>query len=307
MLACGTSFHSALIGKYIGERLTDISIKAELASELNYYHSLQYVPVTVGITQSGETADTLKAMRRLKEGGSKVVAITNVPGSTASRIADYTIYLNAGPEISVAATKSFTAQLTALYYLSLMYSRVEARTYNDLIMDLRLLPDQIQRLFTLEDLIASHSCKLANYEYVIFIGRGINYAIAMEGALKLKEVSYIHSEAYAAGEIKHGPFALLSRDTPVVAIVANDSSYDAMLTNIKEIKSRGSPVFAIVNEKDDIVQDIADYVIPVPSTSDLTSPFINAVVIQLIAYYSAKKRLCPIDFPRNLAKSVTVE
>lgn len=307
LLACGTSYHSALIGKYIGERLTDFSIRAELASEYSYYQNIKPVNMAVGITQSGETADTLKAMRRLKEAGSNLIAITNVFGSTASRISDNTIYLHAGPEISVAATKSFTAQLTALFCFSLLYSTVEPDLYHSLISELRRLPEKIQSVLNNEVIAVSHAEKLAEYDHVIFIGRGINYGIALEGALKLKEVSYIHSEAYAAGEIKHGPFALLGRRTPVVAIVSRDNSYEAMLSNIKEIKSRGSPVFAIAEEDDSRIMDIADYVLPVPGTNHLLTPFLNAVVIQLLAYYAAKQRHCPIDFPRNLAKSVTVE
>lgn len=307
LLACGTSYHAALVGKYIGERITDITIRTELASEYNYYQNPQFIPVAVGITQSGETADTLKAMRRMKENGSRVVAITNVFGSTASRISDHTIYLNAGPEISVAATKSFTAQLTALVCLFLLYSNVDINLHNELIAELRRLPDKLQRVIGGENIVASSAVKLAEYDHIIYIGRGINYGIAMEGALKLKEVSYIYSEAYAAGEIKHGPLALLGREMPVVAIVARDNSYEAMLTNIKEIKSRGSPVFAIAEEDDDRITGIADYVIPVPRSADLFSPFTNVAVVQLLAYFTAKQRRCPIDFPRHLAKSVTVE
>ncbi len=307
LLACGTSYHSTLVGRYVIERLTDISVNVEIASEYNYYQAPQFVPAAVGITQSGETADTLKAMRRLKDAGSKVIVITNTAGSTASRIADQTIYIKAGPEISVAATKSFTAQMVSLYWLALLYSKMDVSRQNEFIMELRRLPDKIQRILATENIIAANAARLACYEYIIYTGRGINYAIALEGALKLKEVSYIHSEAYAAGEIKHGPFALLNRETPVIAIVGHDGSYDAMVTNIKEIKTRGSPIFAIAEEGDDVISELADHVIPVPKIPEIFSPFLNAVVVQLLAYYTAKKRNCPIDFPRNLAKSVTVE
>jgi glutamine---fructose-6-phosphate transaminase (isomerizing) len=249
----------------------------------------------------------LKAMRRSKEAEAKIVAITNVVGSTASRIANYTIYTRAGPEISVAATKTFTAQLIALFWLALSECKLETKIQNELIRGFRQLPDKVQQVLDQEGIIAHHAAMLAEYENIFFIGRGINYPIAMEGALKLKEISYIHSEAYAAGEIKHGPFALLSRNTPVIAILAHDSSYEAMLTSIKEIKARGSPVYVIAEENDEHVRDLADYMIPVPPTADIFSPFVNTVVVQLLAYFAAKKRHCPIDFPKNLAKSVTVE
>jgi glucosamine--fructose-6-phosphate aminotransferase (isomerizing) len=307
VLACGTSNNAGLVGKYIAERLLNIAFRVELASEFNYFYNFQYSPVTIGITQSGETADTLKALRKAKESGSRVIAITNVVGSTASKVADYTLFTRAGPEISVAATKSFTAQLIALYWLAISNAKLDSRMRNDLIMDFRRIPDKVQQVLAIEDIISRCANKLARYENVFYIGRGINYPIAMEGALKLKEISYIHCEAYAAGEIKHGPFALLSKDTPVVAIIARDSSHDAMLTSIKEIKARGSPVFAIVEDNDASIVDVADYLIPVPSVNDLFSPFINTVVVQLLAYFAAKQRKCPIDFPRNLAKSVTVE
>jgi glutamine---fructose-6-phosphate transaminase (isomerizing) len=307
LIACGTSFNAGLVGKYLAERLMNLSFRTELASEFNYFYNIPFVPVAIGISQSGETADTLKALRRLKEAKSKVIAITNVVGSTASKIADYTMYTRAGPEISVAATKSFTAQLIALYWLLLSNAKLDTKTYNDMVLEFRQIPDKIQQVLAMEETIAAHAIKLAEYQNVFYIGRGINYPIAMEGALKLKEISYIHSEAYAAGEIKHGPFALLSQDTPVVAIVGSDNSHDAMLTSIKEIKARGSPVFVISEEEDETVADLADYIIPAPSTNNLFSPLVYTVIVQLIAYFAARYRQCPIDFPRNLAKSVTVE
>jgi glutamine---fructose-6-phosphate transaminase (isomerizing) len=305
MLACGTSYHAAMIGKYVTEQILDISVRLEIASEFNYLPKIPYSPLTIGITQSGETADTIKAMVRAKQVKSKVLAITNVVGSTASKISDYTFYTQAGPEISVAATKSFIAQLLALYWLALSQSHSPAS--HDLIQEFRRLPGKLQEVINLKSVIVRSANKLANYEHIFFIGKGINYPVALEGALKLKEISYIHSEAYAAGEIKHGPFALLSSDTPVVAIVGRDNCHDAMLTTIKEIRARGSPVLAIVEDSDESIIDLADYLIPVPSTSVMFSPFVNSVVMQMLAYYVAKKRNCLIDFPRNLAKSVTVE
>ncbi len=307
ILACGTSYHAALVGKYIVEELLRIPVRAEIASEFNYYPQTLARTAAIVITQSGETADTLKAIGRLKEVGCRVVAITNVVGSSASRIADQTIYTRAGPEISVAATKSFVAQLMVLYWLALSYSKAGVRRLESLSMGLRQLPSKVQQVLDDEDIIREYADYLSGYEDVFFIGRGINFPVALEGALKLKEISYIHAEGYAAGELKHGPFALLGSNTPVIAIVAQDSTYEAMLTNIKEVKARGSPVIALDEEGDEAIGELADSVITVPRVDALLSPVVNTVVLQLLAYYTAKQRGCSIDFPRNLAKSVTVE
>jgi glucosamine--fructose-6-phosphate aminotransferase (isomerizing) len=246
-------------------------------------------------------------MKRLKGEGCRVVAITNVVGSTASRIADQIVYTRAGPEISVAATKSFIAQLMALYWLTLPYSKIDIRRLDSLVTGLRQLPSKVQQVLDNEAVISECAKQLSKYQDVFFISRGINFPVALEGALKLKEISYIHAEGYAAGELKHGPFALLGSDTPVVAIVAQDNTYEAMLTNIKEVKARRSPVIAVVEEGDEEVEELVDSVISVPQVDAIFSPVINTVVMQLLAYYTAKQRGCPIDFPRNLAKSVTVE
>ncbi len=307
MLACGTSYHAVLIGKYVVEDLLKIPVRAELASEFNYYSHTLARTVAVVITQSGETADTLKAMKKLKEVGCRVVAVTNVVGSTASRIASQTIYTRAGPEMSVAATKSFVAQLMVLYWIALTYSKADARRLANLLMEIRRLPGKIQQVLDDEAKIIDQARYLSGFDNVFYIGRGINYPVALEGALKLKEISYIHAEGYAAGETKHGPFALLGEKTPVIAIVAKDSTYEAMLTNIKEIKARKSPVIALTEGEDEAVEELADSVITVPKVDSLFSPVVNVVALQLLAYYTARERGCPIDFPRNLAKSVTVE
>ncbi|MFC2017006.1 glutamine--fructose-6-phosphate transaminase (isomerizing) [Chloroflexota bacterium] len=307
ILACGTSYHAALIGKYIVEELLRIPVRAELASEFNYSSQILAGTAAIVITQSGETADTLRAIKRLKEVECRVVAITNVVGSTASRIADQTIYTRAGPEISVAATKSFVAQLMVLYWLAMSYSKVDGRRLASLLMELRQLPSKVQQVLDDEDKILECAKYLSRYEDVFFIGRGINFPVALEGALKLKEISYIHAEGYASGELKHGPFALLGGDTPVIALVARDNTYEAMLTNIKEVKARGSPLMALAEEGDEAIGELADSVITVPRVDAMFSPVVNTVVLQLLAYYTAKQRGCPIDFPRNLAKSVTVE
>jgi glucosamine--fructose-6-phosphate aminotransferase (isomerizing) len=307
ILACGTSYHAAMVGKYIVEELLRIPVRAEIASEFNYYGQILAKTMAIVVTQSGETADVLRAIKRLKRGECKVLAINNVVGSSASRIADQIIYLRAGPEISVAATKSFIAQMMVLYWLVMSYSKVDASRLAGMLMELRRMPGKVRQVLDNGDKILECARYLAKYENVFFIGRGINYPIALEGALKLKEISYIHAEGYAAGELKHGPFSLLGSDTPVIAIVARDNTREAMLGNIKEVKSRGSPVIALAGERDDAISELADMVITVPQVDAIFSPVVNVVALQLLAYYTAKERGCPIDFPRNLAKSVTVE
>ncbi len=307
ILACGTSYHAALVGKYIVEELVRVPVRVEIASEFSYYGQTLARTLAIVITQSGETADTLKAMKRLKEVGCRVAAITNVVGSSASRIADQTIYTRAGPEISVASTKSFTAQLMVLYWLAMRYSKADARRLANMLLGLRQLPSKVQRVLDNGDIILQCARYLSKYENVFFIGRGINFPVALEGALKLKELSYIHAEGHAAGELKHGPFALLGENTPIIAIVAQDNTYEAMLTNIKEVKTRKSPLMVLADEGDEAIRELADFVITVPRVDAIFSPVVNSVALQLLAYYTAKERGCPIDFPRTLAKSVTVE
>ncbi len=312
-LGCGTSYHAGLVGKYLTQELLKMPVMAELASEFIYSGEVAPGTLSFALTQSGETADTLKAMRKLKAGGNHVVAITNVVGSSASRIADETIYTRAGPEISVAATKSFIAQLVILYWLMISLAKMNLREREGLISELRQLPGKVQRILDNKEAIIECADYLHRKEHMFFVGRGINYPIALEGALKMKEISYIFAEGYAAGEFKHGSFALLSAETrhfpetPVIAIVSEDKTREAMLTNIKEIGAREAPVVAIVAEGDEGVSEIARRIIKIPRVNPLFSPVLNAVVVQLLAYYVAKKRNCVIDFPRNLAKSVTVE
>jgi len=307
ILACGTSYYASLVGKYIIEELLRIPVRVEPASEFNYFGHTLAGGVSLAILQSGETADTLRAMKKLKESGHKVIAITNVVGSTASRIASHTVYTRAGPEISVAATKTFMAQLMALYWLALSFSRLGTRKLSSLRNELRQMPGKVQQVLDGEESIVEHARYLSRFENVFFIGRGMNYPIALEGALKLKEISYIHAEGYAAGELKHGPFALLGTDTPVIAIVPGDNTYEAMLTNIKEIKARGSPVIALAEEGNETIEELVDRVITVPRVNPLFTPVVNIVALQLLAYHTARERGCSIDYPRNLAKSVTVE
>lgn len=306
ILACGTSYHAGLISKYVLEELLGATVVVELASEFNCRSRIPNVSKAILITQSGETADVLLAMKRLRDAGISMFAITNVPNSTASRLADSVIYTNAGPEVSVAATKSFTAQLMAIYRLALSVPTLEQPTYNLLDKELRQLPIKVQEIIEHDGEIINCAKYLSNYNNVFFIGRGINFPVALEGALKLKEISYIHAEGYAAGELKHGPLALLNEDTPVIAAVSHDRTYETMLTNIKEVKARGAPVI-VVSDEYDHVSELSHSVIKVSSTANIFSPVVNTVALQLLAYYTARNRNCPIDFPRNLAKSVTVE
>ena len=307
ILGCGTSYHAGMIGKYILETLLDIPVRVELADEFNYSGQSSPGDQAIVITQSGETRDALKAIQRLKAKGSRIIAVTNVVGSTVTRVADRVIYMRAGPEISVAASKTFIAELISLYGLALPYAKVDAARLDELILEIRQLPVKVQQVLDNEEEIAALAKKLAVFENVFYIAKGVNYPVALEGALKIKEISYIHAEGYAAGELKHGPFALLGEKTPVVAVVTRDNTYEATLTTIKEVKARHSPVFAFVSEDDDATKDLADYIYGVPRVDPLFSPVVNSVALQLLAYFVAKERGCPIDFPRNLAKSVTVE
>jgi len=307
ILACGTSYHAAMVGKYIVQELLGLPVRAELASEFNYYGRILPETLAIAITQSGETADVLLAIKKLKDVGCRVVAITNVIGSRVSRLADRTIITRAGPEISVAATKSFIAQLMVIYWLMMHYARVEPKRQAELVLQLRQMASRVAQVLDKESEIAGLATYFAKYDDIFFIGRGINYPVALEGALKLKEISYIHAEGFAAGELKHGPFALLGPNKPVIGIVTNDATHQAMLTNIREVKARGSPLATLVSEGDDSTDTLADFVITVPQVDPLFSPVVNTVVLQLLAYHIARVRGCPIDFPKNLAKSVTVE
>ncbi len=307
LLACGTSYHACLVGRYLLEKLARIPVRVEIASEFSYSDAVLGETWVIGITQSGETADLLGALKKAKQLGCRTLAITNCFGSSATRIADQTFYIRAQPEISVAATKSFVAQLMAMYLIALSEAKMDIKSREDLTRELSVLPDKVQRILDDEEQIARHGKYLSTYDNAFYIARGINFPMALEGALKLKEISYIHAEGYPAGELKHGPFALLTPNTPVIAIVAKDDTYEAMLANIKEIKARESPVIAVADEADEDIDKFVDEVIRVPSVDSIFSPVVNSVVLQLLAYYAARERGCSIDMPRNLAKSVTVK
>jgi glucosamine--fructose-6-phosphate aminotransferase (isomerizing) len=308
MLACGTSYNAALAGKYIFEELAGVEVGVEMASEFNYYRHTRSYGRAVAISQSGETADTLKAVRRLKETGCRVLAVTNVPGSSLARLADYTIHTRAGPEKSVAATKTYIAQLAVLYGLALQgMAGGGAARQPELLAALEGLPDLLQRWLENHQGIMRHGRFLVPHASAFYLGRGINYPVALEGALKLKELAYIHAEGHAAGELKHGPLALLGERMPVVAVIGRDSTREAMLTSLREVKARHSPVIAVADEQDDEAEAMAEHTITVPVCPAVLSPLVNVVALQLLAYYTAVEKGCPVDFPRNLAKSVTVE
>jgi len=306
LLGCGSSYHATMIGKYVLELIVGIPTRVELASEFNHANPVLRKTWTIGVTQSGETADTLMALKKARQLGSHTLAITNVVGSSVTRLVDQCFYTRSGPEISVAATKTFITQLMAFYLLALSWPGVDYKYKYGLIQDLGRLSSKVQRLLNHQAEIAKQGANLARFENALYVGRGINYPVALEGALKLKEISYIHAEGYAAGELKHGPFALLTPQTPVIAIAGLDSTREMFLANIREIKARESPLLAIADERDTEIDKYVDCVIRVPSTEPLLSPVINSVALQLLAYFAAEARGCPIDLPRNLAKSVTV-
>ena len=309
IVACGTSYLAGLTGKYIIEELLHIPVEVYYASEYRYRAEVYDSYLTILITQSGETADTLAAARRAKRLGNPTLAITNVVGSSITNYVDTVLYTNAGPEIGVAATKTFTSQLMVLYYFALQSAKnmgkIAHERYQELLSSLHKIPYQIEKSLNLEEIIIQEAEKLKNKEHIFYIARGLNYPIALEGALKMKEISYIHAEGYPAGELKHGPLALIDNGTPVVALVPEDRTYEKMLSSIKEVSARNAYVIAISPNED--VEKYVDTLIRVPPIDPILSPFVNVVALQLLAYHTARLLGREIDKPRNLAKSVTVE
>ena len=311
IVACGTSYYAGMVGKYFIEKLTDIPVVVELASEYRYFGPKKENSLVIIITQSGETLDTLAALKEAKASGCKTLVITNVNGSSATRLSDSYVLTQSGPEIGVAATKTFTAQIITLFLIGLKIglnqNKIGLDDFSKNIQELRELPKIVRDVLEKNDNILNIAKQLKNAKSVFFIGRGINYPLALEGALKLKEISYIHAEGFAAGELKHGPFALLTQDTPVVAIATKDSTYNKILSNIGEVKARCSKVLAIADESDTEIEKHADLVLRYPVHSELLSCIPIVVILQLLAYHVANLNGCSIDKPRNLAKSVTVE
>jgi glucosamine--fructose-6-phosphate aminotransferase (isomerizing) len=311
IIACGTSFYAGLVGKYIIEQLTGIPVIVDLASEYRFFGPTTASSLVVAISQSGETTDTLAALKHAKAAGSKTLVITNVIGSSATRIADGYILTQSGLEIGVAATKTFTSQLVILLLIALklgsLHDTLSADELYHYLLHAKELPKLVRGILNKNSDILDIARELKNAASVFFIGRGINYPLSLEGALKLKEISYVHAEGFAAGELKHGPFALLTEMTPVVAVVTKDFTHTKMLSSIGEVKARGPQVIAIADTEDTEIEKFADYVIRFPSCPNLLSSIPIAVILQLLAYHVANLKQCPIDKPRNLAKSVTVE
>jgi len=309
--ACGTSYHAALVGRYIIETLARIPVSVEIASEYRYMQPIiEHDTLFVSITQSGETADTLAAQREAHRRGARTVTICNVVGSTAAREADVVLYTRAGPEIGVASTKALTSQIASLCLLAIGLGSKRGHLVNGetkvLKSQLSKMPELIEKVLTKNDEIQGLARTLVDARDVLYLGRGINYPVALEGALKLKEISYIHAEGYPGGEMKHGPIALIEDGLPVVALAPMDSHFDKILSNIEEVKARGARVIAVTDEPDAISKK-ADNVIVVPSAHTLFSPMVTVVPLQLLAYHIAVLKQCDVDRPRNLAKSVTVE
>ena len=311
IVACGTSYYAALIGKYLLESLTTLPVTVSYASEYRFFGKNNAKTLVIAITQSGETADTLAALKEAQQNGASTLAITNIIGSTVTRITDAYLLMQSGPEIGVAATKTFTSQIIVLsllsLYLSLRYDEIGADEFHHHIQQLKSLPRNIRTVLDTVENIKKIAKQISTVQSAFFIGRGLWYPLAREGALKLKEISYIHAEGFPSGELKHGPFALLTENTPVVAMVHKGITYDKMLANIGEIKARGPNVIAIAEDDDEDIEKYADYVLRYPTDGEIECLIPATVILQLLSYYTARYRDCRIDKPRNLAKSVTVE
>lgn len=310
--ACGTSWHAGLIAMYALEEFAQIPVEVEYSSEFRYRKPvINKDDVVIAISQSGETADTLAAIQLAKSKGAFIFSICNVIGASIPRVSDSGCYTHVGPEIGVASTKAFTAQVTALTMLALCIGKekgtMSEEQYLRIVRELGRIPDKISRVLEQEKRIADFSKTFTYAQNFIYLGRGYNYPVAMEGALKLKEISYIHAEGYPAAEMKHGPIALISQEMPVVVVAPRCGTYEKVVSNIQEIKARKGRVIAIVTEGDEVVSKIADYIIEVPETEECLTPLLTVIPLQLLAYHIAVVKGCDVDQPRNLAKSVTVE
>jgi len=311
IVACGTSWHAGLVGRHILEDLVGIPVSVEYASEYRYRRQLRLPgTVTIAISQSGETADTLEALRAAKAAGSTVLGLVNVVGSTIARMADGGIYLHAGPEIGVASTKAFTAQVVALLLLGLYLGRqrgLPAEQGRALVAQLVRLPELVERALGVEPQVKALAERYADAPNALYLGRGVNFPVALEGALKLKEISYIHAEGYPAAEMKHGPIALIDENMPVVCVAPQDRVYTKVVSNMQEVKARGGRLIAITSEGNGDLSHLVDHQIVVPASPPLITPVLTVIPLQLLAYHIAVLRGCDVDRPRNLAKSVTVE
>ncbi|NPA67296.1 MAG: glutamine--fructose-6-phosphate transaminase (isomerizing) [Chlorobi bacterium] len=312
IIACGTSWHAGLVGEYLIETFARIPVEVEYGSEFRYRNPIIYKDdVVIAISQSGETADTLAAINIAKEAGATVLGICNVVGASIPRETDAGVYTHAGPEIGVASTKAFTAQVTVLTMISLILGNnkgfLNKKEYQNLIKNLVEIPGKIEEILKLDKEIIEISEKYKDATNFLYLGRGYLFPVALEGALKLKEISYIHAEGYPAAEMKHGPIALIDKNMPVVVVATKDKSYEKIVSNIQEVKARNGIVIAVVTKGDTIIKNMADHVLEVPETDEALAPLLTVVPLQLLSYHIAVMRGCDVDQPRNLAKSVTVE
>jgi glutamine---fructose-6-phosphate transaminase (isomerizing) len=312
IVACGTSWHAGLVAEYIFEEFARIPVEVEYASEFRYRNPIiNKKDIVVAISQSGETADTLAAIKLAKENGAFVFGVCNVVGSSISRETDAGAYTHAGPEIGVASTKAFTTQITVLTLIALRLAKAKGTMsnsdYHRYLLELEMIPDKVAEALETNDIAKEIAGIYKDSPNCLYLGRGYNFPVALEGALKLKEISYIHAEGYPAAEMKHGPIALIDESMPVVVIAPKMGHYDKVVSNIQEIKSRSGKIIAVVTKGDTQVRELADHVIEIPETSDALSPLLTTIPLQLLSYHIAVMRCCNVDQPRNLAKSVTVE
>ena len=309
--ACGTSWHAGLVGEYMFEQFCRIPTEVEYASEFRYRNPVvEKDDAIFFISQSGETADTLAALREAKLKGAFVLGICNAVGSSIARETNAGVYTHAGPEIGVASTKAFTSQLTVLALITLLIARKKSMSKIDgkqLASELKLIPDKVEEILNLNDQIEKIAEEFKDATNFLYLGRGYNFPVALEGALKLKEISYIHAEGYPAAEMKHGPIALIDENMPVVFIAPKDSTYEKIVSNIQEVKARGGRIIAIITEEDEFLKNLVDYTIKIPHTIRMLMPILSVIPLQLLAYHIAVKKGLNVDQPRNLAKSVTVE
>lgn len=312
IVACGTSWHAGLVGEFMFEELTGIPVEVEYASEFRYRKPVVGKDcLVIAISQSGETADTLAALKLAQEKGALTLGICNVVGSTIARSVDAGIYLHAGSEIGVASTKAFTSQLTVLAMLAVHIGNlkkvIDTSRAKELLTQLLLMPTLVKQMLEKNDEMLALAKNFKDSKNFLYLGRGYNYPVALEGALKLKEISYIHAEGYPAAEMKHGPIALIDASMPVVFLANRDATYEKIVSNIQEVKARGGRVIALATEGDDEIGKLVDHVVVVPATADMLTPIVNTIPLQLLAYHIARLKECDVDKPRNLAKSVTVE
>ena len=312
IVGCGTSWHAGLIGEYLLEDLARIPVEVEYASEFRYRNPvITEKDIVFAISQSGETADTLAALELAKEKGAYIYGVVNAVGSSIARITDEGSYIHAGPEIGVASTKAFTGQVTLLTMIALTLANkkgtISTAYYRQLITELELIPQKVEEVLKMNPQIEYIAKEIKDASNALYLGRGYNFPVALEGALKLKEISYIHAEGYPAAEMKHGPIALIDENMPVIIMATNQSAYEKITSNIQEVKARGGQVIAIITENDKEIRKLADYTIEIPETEEPLTPLISVIPLQLLSYHIALMRGCNVDQPRNLAKSVTVE